>query len=566
MKSPTVWILVWCGAGSRSHLLKAAEGASRRARSVHRGDLVHAVVRAQDRVTASAAAHHRVRHLARAKMLTLSLPFMKSGVGDYHLLVAHNFLSNISLDGSHEDTKLRMFNRRHCESAESHAKVPPTGDDASVLSILCTDEDEVPLLEAKILSATALGRSGSPVSLSKMTARKKRPLKKLSMVQRFVKMISSDDLVDREGTADEDIAMSSLAESRQKKKSEDKSFEDDRPISPASVSQFGFFRRLRTSLAKDERSFLCASSGASLTVSHFPFHTSARSRSRLRHSRSSIGSTERLHQNISEDSIDELRPFDFKEVEYVTFEQLGWKLRRSSLSLGGVAWKSPSKEERKANEHQQGMATASDGSSSAKRATESIDEVTVEEDSDKPVADDSRRGEYDPSMLDDILSASRTMVRSIGFVSVGKVFASPQAMKATLNETFAEMFPNVQLTYSKLRSIKRDMWIIAQECDVDEYTVAHAFIYYERIVIKGMISKYNRKLVAGVALLVAVKLNDYKKPDIVKVLECTEEKLRISRREMLSFELPLCSALQFDLFPPAHHVEPHLHKIVFGIF
>ncbi|XGW19284.1 hypothetical protein V3C99_003258 [Haemonchus contortus] len=447
---------------------------------------------------------------------------MKSGVGDYHLLVAHNFLSNISLDGSHEDTKLRMFNRRHCESAESHAKVPPTGDDASVLSILCTDEDEVPLLEAKILSATALGRSGSPVSLSKMTARKKRPLKKLSMVQRFVKMISSDDLVDREGTADEDIAMSSLAESRQKKKSEDKSFEDDRPISPASVSQFGFFRRLRTSLAKDE-------------------------------------STERLHQNISEDSIDELRPFDFKEVEYVTFEQLGWKLRRSSLSLGGVAWKSPSKEERKANEHQQGMATASDGSSSAKRATESIDEVTVEEDSDKPVADDSRRGEYDPSMLDDILSASRTM-------SVGKVFASPQAMKATLNETFAEMFPNVQLTYSKLRSIKRDMWIIAQECDVDEYTVAHAFIYYERIVIKGMISKYNRKLVAGVALLVAVKLNDYKKPDIVKVLECTEEKLRISRREMLSFELPLCSALQFDLFPPAHHVEPHLHKIVFGIF
>ncbi|XGW19281.1 hypothetical protein V3C99_003257 [Haemonchus contortus] len=76
MKSPTVWILVWCGAGSRSHLLKAAEGASRRARSVHRGDLVHAVVRAQDRVTASAAAHHRVRHLARAKMLTLSLPFV----------------------------------------------------------------------------------------------------------------------------------------------------------------------------------------------------------------------------------------------------------------------------------------------------------------------------------------------------------------------------------------------------------------------------------------------------------------------------------------------------------
>uniref|UniRef100_A0A0K0DA88 RRM domain-containing protein n=1 Tax=Angiostrongylus cantonensis TaxID=6313 RepID=A0A0K0DA88_ANGCA len=81
--------------------------------------------------------------------------------------------------------------------------------------------------------------------------------------------------------------------------------------------------------------------------------------------------------------------------------------------------------------------------------------------------------------------------------------------------------------------------------------------------VKGLISKYNRKFVAGTALLVAVKLNDYKKPVIVK---SAEELLRISRREMLSFELPLCSALQFDLFPPSHHVEPHLRKLMFGVF
>ncbi|VDM57259.1 unnamed protein product [Angiostrongylus costaricensis] len=134
----------------------------------------------------------------------------------------------------------------------------------------------------------------------------------------------------------------------------------------------------------------------------------------------------------------------------------------------------------------------------------------------------------------------------------------------------------VPITFSVY--IKRDVWQIAKECGVDECTVAHAYVYFERITIKactylltipiyvylhGLISKYNRKFVAGTALLVAVKLNDYKKPVIVK---SAEELLRISRREMLSFELPLCSALQFDLFPPSHHVEPHLRKLMFGVF
>ncbi|VDO36120.1 unnamed protein product [Haemonchus placei] len=298
---------------------------------------------------------------------------MKSGVGDYHLLVAHNFLSNISLDGSHEDTKLRMFNRRHCESAVGL----------------------ITLLSHFILMSSL----------------------RLSMVQRFVKMISSDDLVDREGTADEDIAMSSLTESRQKKKSEDSEY--------YWTTYFSFIR--------------------DFTVWIFSATKNPLSTKLLRR----CSPTYSLH----------------------------------TVSLGG-------------------------------------------------------------NLLCD------------SFLIIYIVF-------------------NLQWLKYNTFSIKRDMWIIAQECDVDEYTVAHSFIYYERIVIKlsfgrcgplGMISKYNRKLVAGVALLVAVKLNDYKKPDIVKVLECTEEKLRISRREMLSFELPLCSALQFDLFPPAHHVEPHLHKIVFGIF
>ncbi|KAK5969795.1 Cyclin N-terminal domain-containing protein [Trichostrongylus colubriformis] len=340
---------------------------------------------------------------------------------------------------------------------------------------------------------------------------------------------------------------------------------DDRPVSPASVTQFTFLRRLRTSLAKGERSFLCASGGPLIVVSHFPFQSTARARSRLRHSRSSIGSSERL--NTTGASVEELRPFDFKDAECVHFEQLGWKLRRSSLSAGGVAWKSPSKEERrKSGQQDMTLNPASVASVTAKLSTGSRGDLIIEENSYELDSEITQRNDYDPTMIDDILSATQTVIRCNGFIGVTKKFAPPQVNKATLNETFAEKFPHVHLTYSKLRSIKRDIWQIANECEVDEYTVAQAFVYFERIVVKGLISKNNRKIVAGAALLVAVKLNDYKKPDIVKVLECAEEKLRISRREILSFELPLCSALQFDLFPPAHHVEPHVRKLMFEVF
>ncbi|VDK66224.1 unnamed protein product [Cylicostephanus goldi] len=171
--------------------------------------------------------------------------------------------------------------------------------------------------------------------------------------------------------------------------------------------------------------------------------------------------------------------------------------------------------------------------------------------------------DYDPLLLEEVASANRTVIRTNGFIGVTKLFANAQVTKATLNERFAEKFPHIHLTYSKLRSIKKDLWLLSKECDVDEYTLAQAYVYFERIVCKGLISKYNRKFVAGVAFLVAVKLNDYKKPDITRVLECAEEKLRISRKELLSFELPLCSALEFDLFPPIHHIEPHLRKIMF---
>ncbi|KAJ1372324.1 hypothetical protein KIN20_034459 [Parelaphostrongylus tenuis] len=468
---------------------------------------------------------------------------MRSRAGDYHLVIAHNFLSNISLDGSHSDTKLRVFK-------------PPSGvegttaaseDDDESIAVKDFDEERAVLLEARNVCSSAIGGNGGSICTS-FNAKNKST--KPSFLKRFGRMISADDvLVEEEqssvpeGKASTIDSVLSGARLNRRSDSSDQSTLDERTVSPVSWSHFPFLRLLRTSLTKEgrSRSYLCTTSGAPLIViSHFPFQASStRERPRLRNSRSSIESSERVNQIKTVLSTEELRPFDFKEVKYIYFDQLGSQLRRASVSLSGVAWKSLYNDEAKANDlptnqHHPSITGSLDGGT---RKTDACGDPLNESDSYQLDTDDTRCNDYDPLMLDEVASATRTIIRTNGFIGVTKLFAPPNVAKTMLNNVFAEKFPNIHITYSKMRSIKRDVWQIAKECGIDDCTVAHAYVYFERIAIKGLISKYNRKFVAGIALLVAVKLNDYKKSVIVKVLQCAEDVLRISRREMLAFRI-----------------------------
>ena len=96
----------------------------------------------------------------------------------------------------------------------------------------------------------------------------------------------------------------------------------------------------------------------------------------------------------------------------------------------------------------------------------------------------------------------------------------PGEMKKELNMKFKERFPKLEITLTKLRSIKRELQKIAiNDCSLDLLTLAQSFVYFEQLVLKNRITKMNRKYCAGACLILAAKLNDVKGVSLTLLIE-----------------------------------------------
>ncbi|CAH2284938.1 CDK5 and ABL1 enzyme substrate 1 isoform X1 [Pelobates cultripes] len=175
--------------------------------------------------------------------------------------------------------------------------------------------------------------------------------------------------------------------------------------------------------------------------------------------------------------------------------------------------------------------------------------------------------EYDPNILDDpqwpcgkhkrVLIFPSYMTTVIGYVK-------PSDLKKDMNETFKDKFPHIKLTLSKIRSLKRDIRKLAQdECGFEEPTVAMAFVYFEKLALKGKLNKQNRKLCAGACILLAAKIgSDLRKHEVKHLIDKLEEKFRLNRRELMAFEFPVLVALEFALHLPEREVMPHYRRLI----
>ncbi|KAM8966295.1 CDK5 and ABL1 enzyme substrate 1 [Pelodytes ibericus] len=175
--------------------------------------------------------------------------------------------------------------------------------------------------------------------------------------------------------------------------------------------------------------------------------------------------------------------------------------------------------------------------------------------------------EYNPNLLDDPQWPCGKHKRVLIFPSYMTTvieYVKPSDLKKDMNETFKEKFPHIKLTLSKIRSLKRDIRKLAQdECGYEEPTVAMAFVYFEKLALKGKLNKQNRKLCAGACILLAAKIgSDLRKHEVKHLIDKLEEKLRLNRRELMAFEFPVLVALEFALHLPDHEVMPHYRRLI----
>uniref|UniRef100_A0A287DC58 Cdk5 and Abl enzyme substrate 2 n=1 Tax=Ictidomys tridecemlineatus TaxID=43179 RepID=A0A287DC58_ICTTR len=173
--------------------------------------------------------------------------------------------------------------------------------------------------------------------------------------------------------------------------------------------------------------------------------------------------------------------------------------------------------------------------------------------------------EYNPNLLDDPQWPCGKHKRVLIFASYMTTvieYVKPSDLKKDMNETFKEKFPHIKLTLSKIRSLKREMRNLSEECSLEPGTVSMAYVYFEKLVLQGKLNKQNRKLCAGACVLLAAKISsDLRKNEVKQLIDKLEERFRFNRRDLIGFEFTVLVALELALYLPENQVLPHYRRL-----
>ncbi|XP_038165265.1 CDK5 and ABL1 enzyme substrate 2-like isoform X2 [Cyprinodon tularosa] len=174
--------------------------------------------------------------------------------------------------------------------------------------------------------------------------------------------------------------------------------------------------------------------------------------------------------------------------------------------------------------------------------------------------------DYDPNLLSDPCwpcGRHKRVLIFASYVTTVIEYVKPSDLKKDMNETFKEKFLHIKLTLSKIRSLKREMRAVSEDCGLQPVTIAMAFVYFEKLVLQGRLNKQNRKLVAAACVLLAAKISsDLRKPEVKQLIDKLEERFRINRRELIPLEFSVLVALEMGLYLPESKVMPHYRRLV----
>ncbi|KAK4475767.1 hypothetical protein MN116_001026 [Schistosoma mekongi] len=171
---------------------------------------------------------------------------------------------------------------------------------------------------------------------------------------------------------------------------------------------------------------------------------------------------------------------------------------------------------------------------------------------------------YNPLLLDDpelLVATGKRVLKLPNYLTSVLGYVKPNERKREVNRQFHERFPLLQITLTKLRSIKLVLVRITQRLSLDLWIVAHAHVLFEKLILKLFVTKLNRRLCASASLLISAKLNDVKGSQLSSLLQDLEQSFRISRRDLINTELDVALGLEFSLIPPEYEILPHYQRL-----
>lgn len=93
-------------------------------------------------------------------------------------------------------------------------------------------------------------------------------------------------------------------------------------------------------------------------------------------------------------------------------------------------------------------------------------------------------------------------------------------------------------------------------------TIARAYTFLEKLIMKRFVGKSNRKLVGGCCLVLAAKATDAKTTDYKRLFNRLSAGLSVSRRMLVDLEFSVLAALSFRLQVPESQFGSHLTRIL----
>ncbi|SBO26859.1 cyclin dependent kinase binding protein, putative [Plasmodium knowlesi strain H] len=146
-------------------------------------------------------------------------------------------------------------------------------------------------------------------------------------------------------------------------------------------------------------------------------------------------------------------------------------------------------------------------------------------------------------------------------------FVKAKKLKEEVNELFNEINPWIHksLTLSKLRNLKIDLFnLISNIPQIDISTICCAWVFFERLVIKGYVHKSNRKLYAATCLILSLKFYQHDDMQILEKLlfyiQKLDKKENLTPSLIFSVEFLVYRLLDFSLQHTYEHIRPHIYQ------